>query len=405
MNRGLQKAFALNARLVLVPLGIAFFLSCGSNSGSSQSPSAQQSGRAQPQNSLSGSSGAQTVDVSKVVSQQLSLTVRMPGEFTPYESVAVYPKVTAFVRSISVDRGSRVRAGQEIVRLEAPELAAQEKEAQSKLQEAEARRAEAEAKFASDQSTFQRLKTAAATPGVVAGNDLDTAQQNTEADRARLRGAERNIEAAKAALNSVAEIQSYLLVKAPFEGIVTERNVHPGALVGPSGSEPMLRIEQISRLRLVLPVPENYVSGTLKGAKVPFTVTAYPGEKFTGTIARVSDSLDVKTRTMPVELDVMNSSGHLAPGMYPEVDWPVRRPRPTLFVPASSVAHTNEKTFVVRIRDGKAEWVDVQTGLSSGKLVEVFGPLQEGDLVTTRGTDELKSGTLVRAQESTENKQ
>ncbi len=345
-----------------------------------------------------------TVDVTKVVSQQLSLTVRMPGEFTPYESVAVFPKVTAFVRWIGVDRGSRVRAGQEVVRLEAPELAAQKQEAQSKLQEAEAQRAEAEAKFASDQSTFQRLKSAAATPGVVAGNDVDVAQQSVEADRARLRATERNTEAARAALNSVSEIQSYLSVKASFDGVVAERNVHPGALVGPNGNEPMLRIEKVSRLRLVLPVPENYVSGTVTGAKVPFTVPAFPGEKFTGIIARVSDSLDVKTRTMPVELDVMNSSGHLAPGMYPEVAWPVRRPRPTLFVPASSIAHTNEKTFVVRIRDGKAEWVDVQTGLNSGKLIEVFGQLHEGDLVTTRGTDELKPGTSVRVQESSDKK-
>jgi RND family efflux transporter MFP subunit len=383
----------------LVLFGIALSISCGSDGGSSQSASAQGSAPAQK-----GSSSIQTVDVTKVVSQQLSLTVRMPGEFTPYESVAVYPKVTAFVRWIGVDRGSRVRTGQELVRLEAPELAAQKQEAESKLQEAEAQRAEAEAKFSSDQSTFQRLKSAAATPGVVAGNDVDVAQQNMEADRARLRAAERNIEAAKAALTAVTEIQSYLSVKASFDGVVTERNVHPGALVGPNGNEPMLRIEKVSRLRLVLPVPENYVSGTVKGANVPFTVPAFPGEKFTGTIARVCDSLDVKTRTMPVELDVMNPLGRLAPGMYPEVDWPVRRPTPTLFVPASSVAHTNEKTFVIRVRGGKAEWVDVQTGLSSGKLVEVFGDLHEGDIVTTRGTDELKPGTPVRVQDSSDKK-
>lgn len=400
MNRALRHFWGL---FIFALLGIAFSLSCGSDGGSSQSASAQQSS-GQTRTGQAGQSGVQTVDATKVISQQLSLMVRLPGEFTPYESVALYPKVSAFVRWIGVDRGSRVKAGQEIVRLQAPELVAQKQEAESKLQESEAQRAEAEAKLASDQSTFQRLKSAAATPGVVAGNDLDVAQQNVEADRARLRAAERNIEAAKAALNAVTEIQSYLNVRAPFDGVVTERDVHPGALVGPSGNEPMVRIENVSRLRLVLPVPENYVPGTIKGAKVSFTVPAFPGEKFTGTIARVADSLDVKTRTMPVELDVTNSSGRLAPGMYPQVDWPVRRPRPTLFVPASSVAHTNEKTFVVRIHDGKTDWVDVQTGLTSGKLVEVFGDLHEGDLVSTRGTDELKPGTPVKPQEGTEKK-
>ncbi len=332
-------------------------------------PASAQAGGSPAQTVQPGTGGAQTVDVTRVVSQKLSLTVRLPGEITPYEAVALYPKVTAFVQWIGVDRGSVVKTGQEIVRLIAPELVAQKKEAQSKLQTTEAQRAEAEAKLSSDQSTLVRLKSAAATPGVVAGNDVDVAQQTTEADRARLRAAQENIEAAKSALNAVAEIESYLQVTAPLDGVVTERNVHPGALVGPSILLPMVRIEKVSRLRLVLPVPENYVSGTTKGAKATFTVPAYPGETFTGTLARISESMDVKTRTMPVELDVMNTSGRLAPGMYPEVEWPVRRTRPTLFVPTSAVARTNEKTFVVRIRDGKADWVDVQTGLASGKLI------------------------------------
>src|SRR5262249_40244256 len=154
-------------------------------------------------------------------------------------------------------------------------------------------------------------------------------------------------EAAKAAFKSITEIEQYLQIRAPFDGKVTQRNVHPGALVGPSGNVPIVRVERVSRLRLVLPVPENYVGGTVRGATVDFTVAAFPGEKFTGTIARIADSLDVKTRTMPVEMDVMNPSGHLAPGMYPEADWPVRRARPTLFVPTTSVARTNESTFVV----------------------------------------------------------
>ena len=392
------------AKLVLLVLGITALISCGSSDANSMRSASQQGSGASAPASQSGSGGTPTVDVIKVTSQKLSLTIQLPGEFTPYEAVAVFPKVTAFVRWIGVDRGSRVRVGQEIVRLDAPEIASQKQEAQSKLQQAEAQRAEAEAKLASDQSTFQRLKSAAATPGVVAGNDLEVAQQATEGDRARLSAAERNIEAAKAASNAVAEIESYLRVKAPFDGVITERNVHPGALVGPSGNEPMVRIEKVSRLRLVLPVPESYVSGTVRNATVSFTVPAFPGEKFTGVVARVAHSLDVRTRTMPVELDVTNQSGRLAPGMYPEVDWPVQRPHPTLFVPVSSVAHTNEKTFLVRIRDGKAEWVDVQTGLTSGKLVEVFGDLHEGDLVSTRGTDELKPGTVVKPQESTQKK-
>src|SRR5215510_4927971 len=199
-----------------------------------------------------------TVEVAKVSSKKLAITTRLPGELQAYEVVAVFPKVTAYVDSISVDRGTHVKSGQLMARLVAPEVAAQRAEAQSKLQAAEAQRAEAEAKLASDQSTSDRLKNASATPGVVAGNDLEVAQRAVDADRARLEAMKGSADAAKSGLKLVSEIESYLLVRAPFDGVVTERNVHPGSLVGPanstSGATPMLRVEKANKLRLVVPV-------------------------------------------------------------------------------------------------------------------------------------------------------
>jgi len=185
---------------------------------------------------------------------------------------------------------------------------------------------------------------------------------------------------------------------------VTERNVHPGALVGPTGAPgvavPMLRIETLSRLRVVVPVPETYAAGVPEGSKVEFTVPAYPGRTFSGTIARIAHSVDEKTRTMPVELETANSKGELSPGTFSDVLWPVRRPYPTLFVPASSVANTLERVFVVRVRDGKSEWVDVKTGATVDKTIEVFGDLHEGDRVALRGTDELRPGTAVSVEQN-----
>ena len=369
---------------------LSFCASCGTNSGSSTSAQ----GTASP---------TPTVEVAKVRSKKLSIATRLPGELQAYEAVAVFPKVTAYVDSISVDRGSRVKAGQLMARLVAPEVAAQRAEAQSKLQAAEAQRAEAEAKLASNQSTYERLKSASATPGVVAGNDLEIAQKGAEADRARLQALRESAEAAKSALKSVIEIEGYLQVRAPLDGIVTERNVHPGSLVGPATSSsgagmPMLRVEKTARLRLVVSVPEKYATGIDVGSKVEFSVPAFPSQKFAGTIARVAHSVDVKTRTMPVELDVNNSDGRLSSGMFPEVLWPVRRTEPTLFVPTSAVARTTEATFVVRIRNGNSEWVNVSTGEVDGKLTEVFGDVHEGDEVAVRGTDELRPGTRVNAQ-------
>jgi RND family efflux transporter MFP subunit len=319
--------------------------------------------------------GEPVVEVVPVVEQTLNRTVRLPGELQPFLSVDLYPKVTGIIEWIGVDRGSRVKKGEVLVRLIAPELTTQ--------------RLEAEAKLHADQVTYERLRTASATPGVVAPNDLEVSQKTVEADRARAR--------------TLKEMEGYLIIAAPFDGVVTERHMHPGALVGPQGGGPggtehMLHIEQTSHLRLMVPVPEAYVGGLAPGETVPFTVPAYPAETFRGTIARIAQSVDVKTRTMPVELDVANPSGRLAPGMFPEVEWPVRRSRPSLFVPAKAVVTTTELTFIILVRDGKAEWVTVRRGQPSGGLVEVFGDLKAGDQVVLRGTDELRSGTRVTAR-------
>ena len=374
---------------IALALGIVVSSSCNSHS---------ESDKASPSNA----SSAPTVEVTRVVSTKISVTVPLPGELQPYEVVAIFPKVTAFVDWIGVDRGSVVKTGQLMARLIAPEIAAQRAEAQSKLQAAEAQRAEAEAKLASDQNTYDRLKSASATPGVVAGNDLVVAQKAVDGDRARLEATHQSAQAAKSALKSVADIEGYLQVKAPFDGIVTERNVHPGALVGPavtSAAAPLLKVEKTARLRLVVPVPEKYVAGMAEGAKVEFSVPAFPAETFSGTIARISHSIDVKTRTMPVELDVTNADGRLAAGMFPEVMWPVHRSEPTLVVPTSAVARTTEGTFVVRVNQGQTEWVTVQPGEVDGKLIEVFGKLQVGDEVAKRGTDELRPGTRVTVRQ------
>jgi RND family efflux transporter MFP subunit len=133
---------------------------------------------------------------------------------------------------------------------------------------------------------------------------------------------------------------------------------------------------------------------------ISFSVAVHPTESFSGKVARIARAVDVGTRTMAVEVDVTNKDGRLAPGTFCQVRWPVRRSGPSLFVPSESVASTTDRTFVIRIRGGKTEWVDVKTGLTSGPLVEVFGDLKPGDEVAGRGTDELRPGTEVRPRES-----
>jgi RND family efflux transporter MFP subunit len=348
--------------------------------------------------------GPAVIDVVRVVEQSLDVPLSLPGELMAFQSVAIFPRVTGFVKAVTVDRGSRVRAGQLLASLEAPELAAQRSEAQSKLQAAEAQLSVARAKADADKGTFARLKAASATPGVVAGNDVLIAEKAADASANQVLAAEQSVEAARQALNAIRDMEGYLRLTAPFAGVITERNVHPGALVGPStggaAATPLLRLVDSDRLRLVVPVPEAYTAEMRPGAEIPFTVAAHPGQSFSGKVARIAQAVDVSTRTMAVELDVANRDGRLAPGTFCQVRWPVRRSGPSLFVPSASVATTTDRTFVIRIRDGKTEWVDVKTGLTWGPLVEVFGDLRVGDVIAARGTDELRAGTEVRPRES-----
>jgi membrane fusion protein (multidrug efflux system) len=356
-----------------------------------------------PAAAAAAATGPITIDIARVVEQPLDVQLSLPGELTPYQSVAIHARVSGFVKSVAVDRGSVVRAGDLLATLEAPELVAQRAEAQSKLQAAEAQLAGAQSKADADRSTFDRLKAASATPGVVAGNDVVVAEKAAEASQNLVNAGRQQVEAARQAAQAISEMEGYLRVTAPFAGVITERHVHPGALVGPgagSDSPPMLRLVEHRRLRLVVPVPEAYTAEMTRGTSIPFTVAAYPGQTWSGAIARIAQAVDVTTRTMAVELDVENADGRLSPGTFCQVRWPVRRTGPSLFVPSGSVASTTDRTFVIRVRGGKAEWVDVKTGLTAGPLVEVFGDLKPGDEIAGRGTDEVRPDADVRPRES-----
>src|SRR5215469_2976400 len=335
-------------------------------------------------------------ELAPVVSRPVSRTIEIPGEFLPFEIVSLHAKVPGYVERVLVDRGSAVRQGELLVELTAPEMNAQIAESESKVQASEADRLQAEAQLAATQSTYDRLKEAAATPGAIAGNELIQAEKQVEAAKALLNSREQASKAAEATVRSRKDLLAYLKISAPFEGVVTERIVHPGALVGPGNDVALLVVQQVSRLRLLVPVPEEDVSGITSGATVAFQVPAWPERSYSGRLARISHTLDPKTRTMAVELDVTNRDGSLAPGMYPTVKWPVRRPRPALYVPKTSVVTTTERTFVIRNLNGKAEWVDVRKGVAEGDLVEVMGNLKAGDTVVRRATDEIRDGAPIQ---------
>ena len=369
-------------------------LTIGCNSGTSD--------KTAPATAAAAPNAPTTVSTVAVASKKLQTTISLPAQLTPYEQVDIYPKVTGFVETVTVDRGSRVHRGQLLAKLTAPELLSQRSQGEAAVRAAQSQLATAQAKLASDSGTYLHMVEAAKTPGVLAENDVLVAGQTVSADKGLVDAADQNVSAAKEALRSISQTESYLTITAPFDGVVTTRNLHPGALIGPAsgagGAQPILQIVDDKRLRLAVPIPEAQVGEIKMGQLVSFTVPAYPGQTFKAPIERISREVDEKSRTMPVELDVKNTDGRLSSGSFTNVSWPLERGYPTLFVPTTAVTNDQQHTFVIRVRNGKAEWVTVQAGQTVNGDIEVFGDLSASDEVVKTASDAIHSGDSVRVQ-------
>ena len=320
---------------------------------------------------------------------KLSSTIAVPGELLPYQQVDLYAKINSYVKKLLVDIGSQVHKGQLLATLEAPEINSQLAGAQSKIKQQEA------IYFAS-KATYDRLLNTSKTPGTISQNDLEQAEAKKNADMA-------NVEAAKSAYKEVAANINYLEIRAPFDGVITTRNANPGAYVGPGGktTDPLFVLQDQTRLRLVVSVPESYTSGLNGKDFVNFNVRSLPGQTFKAQVKRLAGALDEKLRSERLEMDVYNTGNKLLPHMYADVNVPVPSNDSTFIVPKTAVVSSTEKVFVIRVVDHRAEWVNVQKGIQSGDLMEVFGKLKKGDQVVKSATDEIRDGSTVKDTEAT----
>lgn len=317
---------------------------------------------------------------------KLQATLQVPGELLPYNTVNLYAKINSYVKQYLVDIGSQVHKGQLMVTLEAPEINSQLAQAQSRIKQQEAI-------YLADKATYDRLYNTSKTPGTVAQNDLDQAAARKNSDYA-------NVEAARASYREVQANLAYLQIRAPFDGVVTQRNVNAGAYVGPSGtgsSLPLFVVQEQKLLRLAISVPELNTSGLSHQDHVTFHVREIPNVLFTAKVKRLAGAIDERLRSERVEMDVINNNRRLLPGMYAEVDVPMQSHDSTFVVPKTAVVISTEKVFVIRITDNhRAQWVDVQKGLESKGQMEIFSKeLKEGDRLINNATDEIRDGQPV----------
>lgn len=369
----------LSGALIALAAGSLILSSCGN-----KEEKEKQEQQAEQQAAAVDTPAVETVELQK---GKLSSTIQVPGELAPFQQVDLYAKITSYVKDLRVDVGSEVHAGQVLLTLEAPEI-------NSQLAEAKARIAQQQAAFAASKSNYDRLVSTSKTPGTIAQNDIDQAAARKDADQA-------NIEAAKSYYKQVAANLSYLQIRAPFDGVISARNVNVGAYVGPSGKgsdQPLLVLQQQNKMRLIVSIPEAYTAGLNSKDEVQFNVRSMPGRTFSAKVVRLAGALDARLRSEHLEMDVYNKDKTLLPGMSAEVTVPLPSRDSSFIVPKAAVIRSTEKVFVIKVDDKHhAQWVDVKPGLDGGTGVEIFGNgLKPGDKILTKGTDEIRDGMPLR---------
>jgi membrane fusion protein (multidrug efflux system) len=330
-----------------------------------------------------------TQDVVPLKKGVLSTSLDMPGELVAYQQVDLYAKVSSFIKKMNVDIGSEVQTGQLLATMEAPEYTAQLSGAQSRLRSQEAL-------YFSSKATYERLLETSKTPGTVAPNELDLALAKQKSDFAQL-------ESARAALREISDTRNYLQIRAPFDGIITARNVSAGAYVGPTGKGsdfPVFTLQEQKKLRLAISVPESYTGVLNNKNEISFTVKAFPGENFTARITRLAGALDTRLRSQRTEMDVINKNKKLLPGMVAEVHIPFSGTDGTFVVPAKAVLNSTQGVYVIKVTDNKAHWIPVRTGRSADNKTEVFGPLTEGDIIVKAANEEIRDDSDIKVNKT-----
>ncbi len=358
-----------------------------------------------------------TVPVERVGRHDLTRELDVAAEFRPFQEVEVHAKVAGYLKSIAVDVGDHVAAGQVVAVLEVPEFGeelahatATERRTELDVVRSRSEVKRTEATYLMRKVAYERLQAVSkARPNLVAQQEVDSsaaqyreAEGQWESAKAALAATEQQVNVSSATKERVRTMMNYLKITAPFAGVVTKRYAHPGAMIqagtaSQTQAMPVVRISQIHHLRLVLPVPESAVSRVKLGGAVEVRVDALQ-QVFQGRVARFNDRLDAATRTMETEVDIDNRTGVILPGMFGTATIVLETRAGALAAPVQAVSGHNTKPAVMVVKDGVLEERAVTLGMETPALVEILTGVGEGELVVTGNRSGLRVGQRVETK-------
>jgi RND family efflux transporter MFP subunit len=350
------------------------------------------------------------VEVIEVARSSSRYELKLPGSIQAITEAPVLARSDGYVQKRLADIGDRVQTGQLLAEIDAPEVDEQVRQARATLRQAQVSVDQALANHEKGKADTELARVTAqryaslTTQGIVSRQDDDRYQSQYRSLLADERALEKSVAVqreavagAEANLARLEKMQGYRSIKAPFDGVVTMRNVDVGALVN-AGNTLLFRIAQISTLRTYVNVPQTHASAIRNGQAAEVSVSNLPGRTFTGSVARTASALDPTSRTLLTEVRLANPQGLLLPGMYARVTLVSRRAQAPILIPSDALIVHGEGTLVAVLRpDATVHLAKIEVGRDYGDKLEVLSGLKEGDRIIPNPADVAREGLKVEA--------
>lgn len=392
--------------------GTLFLSACSSTKVPAGSTSANSSGANEP------ATEEITVSVAKPSRREIIDRLSLAGVVTPYEQVTLYAKVSGYLKSISVDIGDWVRAGQFLAEVDVPEMLTGLEEKRAALLKAEADLLKAQADVEQAQAdvefqklNYERLKVIyERDPDVLPENEVDQARAvhgvangKLQAAKAQVKVASAVVKATEAGIKTFDTLMAYARITSPISGVVSERFVDRGALIQAASSSrtqaaPVVSIARLDKVRVVVDVPEPKVLNVQSGTKATVQVEASRAESFPAAVARTGTVLDLGSRTMRVEFDVDNRDRHLRSGMTAKVSLELQKIENAITVPIAALRTQGEARSVFIVQDGKAKQRPVKTGRESPEWIQIVEGLSGEEAVVVAAVSNLTDAARVKVK-------
>jgi RND family efflux transporter MFP subunit len=313
--------------------------------------------------------------------------IRLPGTTQPFTDASLFARTNGYVKGWYFDIGARVKKGELLAEIETPEVDQQLQQARADLETAQANLRQAEITAERWQGLVES--------GAVSKQETDQAVNSLGAMKATVSSNAANV-------RRLEQLQSFEKILAPFDGVITARNLDVGVLVNAGStttpSQELFHMAAIDRLRVFVAVPEVYAPAARPGAQATLTLDAFPGRTFRGTLVRTANAIDLTARTLLVEVDVDNPKGELLPGAYVFVHLQLPKNVRSVTIPVNALIFRAQGLQVAVVRDGQAQLVPITIGRDDGGFVEVVRGLEPSDQVIVAPSDSLTSGTRVRVK-------